>query len=137
MLHSPMRDHHLMEETWRAMQEMYQTKIIRSLGVSNFGSSDLNTLLNFRSLKVKPMVVQNKLDVYHVGKQIDPNGDAIIALMQVQNSSSILLGLGLSAFPLSCSRSFNFHSIFTFTGTWHEDDCVQSFLDISLRTSSA
>ncbi len=35
--------------------------------------------------KVKPMVVQNKLDVYHVGKQLDSEGDEIMEYAKSQN----------------------------------------------------
>ena len=82
MIHSPMQDYHLMEDTWKAMQELCQQGIVKAIGLSNFGSNDLRRVLSFPSLVIKPMVIQNKLDIYHVGKQIDVDGDGIISLMK-------------------------------------------------------
>eukprot|EP00607_Mallomonas_marina_P005549 CAMPEP_0182428340 /NCGR_PEP_ID=MMETSP1167-20130531/22488_1 /TAXON_ID=2988 /ORGANISM="Mallomonas Sp, Strain CCMP3275" /LENGTH=552 /DNA_ID=CAMNT_0024611183 /DNA_START=66 /DNA_END=1724 /DNA_ORIENTATION=+ len=75
MLHSPISDRVKQADTWRALEELYDAGVIRVLGVSNFGSNELIEL--HKSARIKPMVVQNKMDVYHVGKQIDPRGDDI------------------------------------------------------------
>lgn len=39
---------------------------------SNFGSAELRELVE--TAHIKPMVVQNKLDIYHYGKQLDNEG---------------------------------------------------------------
>lgn len=100
MIHSPMQDYHLMEDTWKAMQELYQQGIVKAIGLSNFGSNDLRRVLSFPSLVIKPMVIQNKLDIYHVGKQIDVDGDGIISLMKEHDIRMVAYS-SLSSFPFS------------------------------------
>lgn len=75
MLHSPIPDAALQQETWRALEELLAAGTVRAIGVSNFDTLELAALS--KEAKVKPMVVQNKLDVYHVGKQLDNRGDNI------------------------------------------------------------
>ena len=75
MLHSPLQG--LQADTWRALEELYEQGVIKALGVSNFDSHELRSLV--QSSKVAPMVVQNKLDVYHVGKQLDNRADELVA----------------------------------------------------------
>ena len=67
----------MQRESWRALELLYQKKIIRALGVSNFGREELERLCSTAS--VQPMVVQNKVDVYHVGKQLDNKGDTVVS----------------------------------------------------------
>ena len=76
-LHSPF-DPVLQKGSWKALEFLYQQKVIRSLGISNFDSNDLHRLLEYVS--VKPHVLQNKIDVYHFGKQLDSIGDDVIGL---------------------------------------------------------
>ena len=78
-LHSPF-DPAPQRESWKALEFLYQQKVIRSLGISNFDSNDLNRLLEYAT--IKPHVLQNKIDVYHFGKQLDNQGDAVISLAQ-------------------------------------------------------
>lgn len=82
MLHSPMSNEDLQQESWRALELLYQKKIIRALGVSNFGRDELERLCSTAS--VQPMVVQNKVDVYHVGKQLDIKGDTVVSFAASQ-----------------------------------------------------
>ena len=89
-----------MEATWQALQELYQEGILRSIGLSNFGSRDLELLLSFPSLVTKPMVIQNKMDIYHVGKQIDVDGDNIVSLMKRHDIRMVAYS-SLSSFPFS------------------------------------
>lgn len=77
MLHSPISNRSLQAETWRALEELCDEGKIRALGVSNFDASDLRSLV--KSARKKPTVVQNKLDPYHIGKQLDNRGDDIVA----------------------------------------------------------
>jgi len=77
MLHSPMSNEDLQQDSWRALELLYQKKVIRSIGVSNFGGEELDRLC--RTASVLPMVVQNKVDVYHVGKQLDNKGDTVVS----------------------------------------------------------
>ena len=53
-------------DTWRALEELYDQGVIRALGVSNFDARELRALV--ATARVRPMVVQNKLDPYHIGK---------------------------------------------------------------------
>lgn len=82
MLHSPMSNEDLQQESWRALELLYQKKIIRALGVSNFGREELERLC--KTATVQPMVVQNKVDVYHVGKQLDNKGDTVVSFAASQ-----------------------------------------------------
>ncbi len=86
MLHSPLSDPQVQQDTWRALEELLAEGVVRSVGVSNFDSVELSALS--AHAKVKPMVVQNKIDVYHVGKQLDNRGDAIVSYAKLH---SILL----------------------------------------------
>ena len=52
---------------------MYRQGKIRALGVSNFNTLELRALLDL--VDIAPHVVQNKGDVYHVGKQLDNVGE--------------------------------------------------------------
>jgi diketogulonate reductase-like aldo/keto reductase len=48
---------------------LHATREIRTLGVSNHGVSELEDLK--RTARVLPSVIQNKVDPYHVGRQLD------------------------------------------------------------------
>eukprot|EP01038_Epipyxis_sp_PR26KG_P005727 gene5727-7910_t len=84
MLHSPIDDRdNLQSETWQALEDLYHEGILKSIGVSNFDSRELKNLVS-RSA-IKPMVVQNKFDVYHVGKQLDNQGDQLVRYARSEN----------------------------------------------------
>jgi len=76
MLHSPSPNEQLQRDTWAALEDLVREGRIRSLGVSNFDSTDILRLLSYA--KIRPSVVQNKYDVYHRGKQLDPRGDDVL-----------------------------------------------------------
>ncbi len=48
---------------WKALEEAYQSGLIKSIGVSNFDQDDLQNI--FDHCDVKPMVNQI---IYHIGK---------------------------------------------------------------------
>lgn len=96
MLHSPLEDKAVQAETWRAMEELLAAGTLRAIGVSNFDSRDLEELV--ASAKIKPMVVQNKADVYHVAKQLDNRGDPIVKYAR-ENNMVIVAYSSLSAYP--------------------------------------
>lgn len=98
MIHAPNQNKAIEEDTWRALEHLYTEGTLKTIGLSNYGAADLSTLLGFPSLTIRPMVVQNKLDVYHVGKQIDPHGDQIMALL-IANDIRMVAYSPLSAFP--------------------------------------
>ena len=90
MLHSPL-DGRVQPQTWKALEELYNegmhivcqfgqcltvAGVLKSIGVSNFDSRELQQLLS--SATVKPMLVQNKVDIYHYGKQLDNQGNCIV-----------------------------------------------------------
>jgi len=82
MLHSPVQNKEVQAEMWRAMEDLYHEGVFRAIGVSNFDGRELTNLVN--TATVRPMVVQNKLDPYHVGKQLDNRGDNIVEYARAQ-----------------------------------------------------
>lgn len=96
MLHSPLRDAQLQADTWRALEDMLAAGVLRAIGVSNFGAADLQALM--ASAKVRPMVVQNKVDPYHVAKQLDDRGDPVVRLCREQGIVMVAYS-SLSAYP--------------------------------------
>jgi diketogulonate reductase-like aldo/keto reductase len=96
MLHSPLPDAALQVETWQALEELLAAGVVRAIGVSNFDSVDLQTLI--ASATVKPMVVQNKADVYHVAKQLDNRGDPIVKFAR-ENGILMVAYSSFSAYP--------------------------------------
>eukprot|EP00927_Polykrikos_kofoidii_P073342 TRINITY_DN69383_c0_g1_i1.p1 TRINITY_DN69383_c0_g1~~TRINITY_DN69383_c0_g1_i1.p1 ORF type:complete len:596 (-),score=96.66 TRINITY_DN69383_c0_g1_i1:44-1831(-) len=66
MLHSP-GDKAQREAAWRTMERFHDQGIVRSLGVSNFGRTELEELLAFA--RVKPVYIQNKFSIYNPGEQ--------------------------------------------------------------------
>jgi diketogulonate reductase-like aldo/keto reductase len=96
MLHSPLEDATLQADTWRALEDLYTAGVLRAIGVSNFGASDLAALN--ATARVKPMVVQNKVDPYHVAKQLDNVGDAIVEYAR-DNKMVIVAYSSFSAYP--------------------------------------
>ena len=96
-LHSPLRNAALTKDTWDELQKMYSDGIIRAVGVSNFNSNELRELLdtisssevsgggNEEALRLAPMVLQNKYDLYHRGRQLDNIGDDVWATCESLN----------------------------------------------------
>jgi len=97
MLHSPFENKALQAESWRALEDLYSEGVLKSLGVSNFDSHELKALVE-SAQRVKPMVVQNKLDVYHVGKQLDNQGDTLVEYARSQNIIVVAYS-SFSAYP--------------------------------------
>eukprot|EP01039_Chlorochromonas_danica_P008351 gene8351-9205_t len=95
-LHSPLRDKQLQKETWTALEELYEQGVIKALGVSNFNAAELSDLLS--AARIKPAVLQNKLDIYHLGKQLDDAGDPILLLAR-QHGIVVMAYSPFSAFP--------------------------------------
>jgi diketogulonate reductase-like aldo/keto reductase len=78
-LHSPQKTDDLTRATWSGLEKMYKEGVIRSLGLSNHNSDQLKRHFQLIGDKgVAPMVLQNKFDVYHPGKQLDNKGDFIL-----------------------------------------------------------
>lgn len=96
MLHSPLPDKRIQAETWQALEDLLEIGVLRSIGVSNFDINELDELL--RTSRIPPMVLQNKLDVYHIGKQIDVRGDNLVKYTKDHNI--VLLSYSpFSAYP--------------------------------------
>ncbi|VDG31152.1 putative oxidoreductase YtbE [Lactobacillus brevis KB290] [Lactiplantibacillus mudanjiangensis] len=83
-------------EVWRAMQDIYQSGRAKSVGVSNFNSHDLENLLNWDGLTVKPAVDQIQYYVGHTQASIVTTAEA--AGIVVQAYSPLATG-GLLADP--------------------------------------
>lgn len=96
MLHSPLGDPQLQQDTWRALEELLRAGTLRAIGVSNFDSVELEALS--KTAQIKPMVVQNKVDVYHVGKQLDNKGDPIVRYARDHNIRIVAYS-SFSAYP--------------------------------------
>lgn len=103
MLHSPISDKQLQQETWTALEELYAAGTIKALGVSNFNSHELDAL--YASATIKPVIVQNKMDVYHIGKQVDPSGEDMEATCK-------RLGVLLNAYSPLSSYPFTLTPVF-------------------------
>lgn len=93
MLHSPPQDGRVEAETWQALEQLVTEGKILSLGVSNYEPTELERLFG-HPLTVRPSVVQNKVDPYHIGKQLDVSGDEIVAFCRQHNLQLV----GYSAF---------------------------------------
>ena len=98
MLHSPLGNPQLQQDTWRALEELLTAGTLRAIGVSNFDSKELEALS--AAAKVKPMVLQNKVDVYHVGKQLDNQGDAVVSYAK-QHNILVVAYSSFSAYPFA------------------------------------
>ena len=96
MLHSPIADAALQAETWRALEDLLAAGTLRAIGVSNFGTEELEALM--ATARVRPMVVQNKADVYHVAKQLDNRGDPIVKFAR-ENDIFVVAYSSFSAYP--------------------------------------
>lgn len=59
LIHKPAKDDEVTLETWRAMEEIYASGRVRSIGVSNFDRGDLAMLLE--EAKVRPAVNQYQM----------------------------------------------------------------------------
>lgn len=77
LLHSPIQDEGKLRLVWGVLEKLHEAGLIRALGVSNHDSGEIQKLLSL-PVRYKPQVVQNKFDIYHPGKQLDANGDAIL-----------------------------------------------------------
>lgn len=83
---------------WEALEIAYRAGWVRAIGVSNYYSYGVTMLMS--SAKVRPMVIQNKLDVYHIGKGIDVYGDNMLEIALYYNI--VLMGYS----PLSGTPFF-------------------------------
>jgi diketogulonate reductase-like aldo/keto reductase len=98
MLHSPLPDAQLQADTWRALEDLLAEGTLRAIGVSNFQSAELRALES--TARVRPMVVQNKADPYHIGKQLDNAGDPIVAYCRERGVLLVAYST-LSAYPFA------------------------------------
>lgn len=55
-------------EIWKAMEEIYESGKVRSIGISNFNVKDINAILD--TCRIRPMVNQIKLHVGHTQDEI-------------------------------------------------------------------
>ncbi|MFC6182094.1 aldo/keto reductase family protein [Lactiplantibacillus daowaiensis] len=83
-------------DVWRAMQDIYNSGRAKSIGVSNFNSHDLENLLTWDGLTVKPAVDQIQYYVGHTQASIVKTAEA--AGIVVQAYSPLATG-GLLADP--------------------------------------
>jgi len=63
-------------DVWRAMQDIYKSGRAKSVGVSNFNSADLENLLTWEGLTVKPAVDQIQYYVGHTQETIVQTAEA-------------------------------------------------------------
>jgi diketogulonate reductase-like aldo/keto reductase len=87
-------------ETWRALEELVDQGLIKALGVSNFDERELRHLIATPHLKHKPAVLQNKFDVYHLGKQLDNRGDHVLEYARSEDILPVAYS-PFSAYPFS------------------------------------
>jgi diketogulonate reductase-like aldo/keto reductase len=98
MLHSPISDKEIQRVTWKALEEMHAAGTIRALGVSNFNGEELRKLIAVA--EISPMVIQNKFDIYHLGKQLDHTGDDVYAYAKSLGIIMVAYS-SFSAYPFS------------------------------------
>ena len=98
MLHSPLADGGLQRETWRAMEDLVDEGVIKALGLSNFDSRNIKDLMEYA--RIKPVVLQNKFDIYHIAKQIDDRGDDVLATCE-EFGIRLVAYSPLSAYPFA------------------------------------
>ena len=83
----------LQAESWRALEDLVDQGLIRALGVSNFDEHELRRLMDPQgtggSLRHRPSVVQNKIDPYHIGKQLDNKVMVVVTVIIMRNLSVI------------------------------------------------
>jgi diketogulonate reductase-like aldo/keto reductase len=82
---------------YTALEALYNMGVIRAIGVANCDLPLLTTLFDF--VKILPHVVQNKIDIYHIGKTIDahsvPQQEGLLDI-------TALYGIAMSGYaPLS------------------------------------
>jgi diketogulonate reductase-like aldo/keto reductase len=70
---------------WQAMEKLYREGYVSSIGVANFDSLSLQDLLS--TAQVKPMVIENKLDIYHYTTISSP----LLSTLQEINNLLLLL----------------------------------------------
>lgn len=100
MLHGFHPNAQLLHTTWRALEEMVDQGIVRSIGVSNFGIADLEALL--KVAKIKPSVVQNKFDIYHQGITFNLDGKDVVDFCS-KNSMLLVAYSPLNPWPYKMS----------------------------------
>lgn len=83
-LHSEVAEE-VLGPTWRALEDLVAEGRIRALGVSNFSPAGLKRLLALPGARIRPSVLQNKGDVYHLAKQLDNTGEPTIALAREEH----------------------------------------------------
>ena len=100
-IHSPLRTDDVTRSTWSGMEKLYKKGIIRALGLSNHNSDQLKHHFHvIGSESIPPMVLQNKYDIYHPGKQLDNKGDNVLLTCSELNVQ--LVGYSpFSSFPFS------------------------------------
>jgi diketogulonate reductase-like aldo/keto reductase len=98
MLHSPLTPINKLEMAWEVLENFYDRGVIRALGLSNHDSRELQRVLSIPSLRHRPVVIQNKFDIYHPGKQLDDVGDKILATC-VSNNITMVAYSPFSSFP--------------------------------------
>eukprot|EP00928_Gymnodinium_smaydae_P029018 TRINITY_DN21979_c0_g2_i1.p1 TRINITY_DN21979_c0_g2~~TRINITY_DN21979_c0_g2_i1.p1 ORF type:complete len:491 (-),score=92.54 TRINITY_DN21979_c0_g2_i1:61-1533(-) len=67
MLHSPGASVESTRAAWQVLELLYDSGVVRALGVSNFGRGELENLLSYA--RIPPVYVQNKFSIYNPGEQ--------------------------------------------------------------------
>lgn len=96
MLHSPFSDFEQQKQSWKALEHLVEEGTVKNLGLSNFNNHELEKHLKI--CNIKPVVIQNKADVYHVGKQLDSQGDDIVSRARKENIYIVAYS-SFSAYP--------------------------------------
>lgn len=91
LVHSPKSDKEKRLGTWKALQEAVESGKVKSIGVSNYGTTHLDELFAWDGLKIKPVVNQLELhpwlprkDLQEYGKKYDHYLEAYSPLTQAK-----------------------------------------------------
>jgi diketogulonate reductase-like aldo/keto reductase len=88
LIHWPNRDTELIDETWQAFEKLYEDKLTRSIGVSNFKPHHLEKLLE--KAKTQPVINQIELHPYHT--QIETREYCKKHHIQIESWSPLMQG---------------------------------------------
>jgi len=81
LIHAPFGNKTLRLGSWKALQELVEEGVVKSIGVSNYGNHHLQELLDWEGLTIKPVINQIELNPWLMRQEIvdfDRKNDVIL-----------------------------------------------------------